>query len=85
MDNLYKIIGKRIVGTGVKLILTPIEMKNEPDTNKILRNLGGFMENMKADAIKSRNPDSLTITEAEYNKGTYELGSVITISINAGE
>ena len=85
MDSLYKIIGKKIVGNGIKLILTPMDFTKGFDTTKILRNLGGFMEEMKADASKSHDPDSITITQEEHDKGGYELGSSISISINAGD
>jgi len=85
MDSLYKIIGKKIVGNGIKLILTQMDYAKNFETTKILRNLGGFMEEMKADAVKSRDPDSITITQEEHDKGGYELGNTISISINAGD
>jgi hypothetical protein len=85
MDSLYKIVGKKLVGNGVKLIITQMDFAKNFDTTKILRNLGGFMEEMKSDAVKSRDPDSITITREEYDKGGYELGNTISVSINAGE
>lgn len=85
MDSLYKIIGKKLVGDGIKLILIPMQPSKEFSTTKIMSNLSGFMNDMKADATRSRNPDSITITQNEYMKGKYELGSAISISITIGD
>lgn len=82
MDNLYTIIGKKIIGDNIQLMLVSMKPSEEVNTTKILKNLSGFMDSMKTDAVRSRNPDSITISKSEYAKGTYELGSDISISIN---
>jgi hypothetical protein len=85
MDVLYKIIGVQAIGERVCLTLAHIKEGKELNPTKILGNLGGFMENMKQEAISSRNPDQVSITVDEYKKGFYSLGNMISISINTGE
>jgi hypothetical protein len=82
MDVLYKIIGVRSIGNRICLTLSHIQEGKEFNTTKILSNLGGFMENMKQEATSSRNPDQISITVDEYKKGGYNLGEVISITIN---
>ena len=84
MDILYKVTGVRAIGDGVSLIIMPVKIEEKKlNTTKIISNLGGFMDDMKSDAIRSRNPDNITITKDEYAKGIYALGNIITISINS--
>jgi hypothetical protein len=85
MDVLYKINGIRAIGNRICLTLSHIQEGKEFNTTKILGNLGGFMENMKQEAVSSRNPDQISITVDEYQKGKYHLGGVISISINGVE
>lgn len=84
MDILYKIIGIRSIGNRICLTLSMIEGDKEFNTTKILSNLGGFMENLKTEAVSSRNPDQISITVDEYKKQGYALGGVLSVSINNG-
>ena len=85
MDILYKILGIKAIGDRICLTLSHVSEKKEFNTGKILTNLGGFMESMKHEAVSSHNPDQISITLEEYQKGNYDLGNVISISINSGE
>jgi len=85
MDVLYKIIGIRVIGNRICLTVKHVDEKKEFKTSHILTNLGGFMEDMKAEATSSRNPDQISITYDEYKKNDYGLGSMISVSINSGE
>jgi len=85
MDILYKIVGVKAIGNRICLTLSMVEGDKEFNTGKILGNLGGFMENMKLDAMSSRNPDQFSITLEEYKKGFYNLGDMVSISINGGK
>ena len=84
MDVLYKIIGVKAVGSRICLTVKPIEEKKDFDTGKVLRDLGGFMENMKSQAVISRNPDQVSVTVDEYKDKGYALGDVVSVSINKG-
>ena len=84
MYILYKINGIKAVGNRICLTIIPVEEKKDFDTGKVLRNLGGFMENMKSQAVISRNPDQVSVTVDEYKDKGYTLGDVISVSINKG-
>ena len=84
MDVLYKIVGVKAVADRILLTIQPVDKNKDFNTTKILGNLGGFMENMKADATLSRNPDQVSITVEEFKKGFYGLGDMISVSINGG-
>ena len=84
MDILYKIIGVRGIGNRICLTIIPVQEGKEFKATKILGNLGGFMEDMKNEAVNSRNPDQISITFDEFETGKYNLGSIISISINIG-
>ena len=64
--------------------MNPIEEKEVFQTGKILGNLGGFMESMKSQAIRSRNPDQLSISMDEFKNNKYSIGDIISVIINKG-
>lgn len=82
MDVLYKILGIRIIGSRICLTVKHLEGDKEFNTTKILGNLGNFMNDMKQEAVSNQNPDQISITHDEYKKGCYNLGDVISVSIN---
>jgi len=85
MDILYKIIGIRSIGNRISLTLKPLEQKEKLETTKILTNLGGFMDNMKAESMISRNPDQISIPLDNYKEKKYQLGDMISIKIEGGQ
>jgi len=82
MDILYKVEGIRVIGDRICLTIRLVKEKEGFDSNSVLKNLGGFMDNMKLDAINSRNPDQISISKEEYKKGGFDLGKIISVSIN---
>lgn len=84
MDILYKIVGVRTIGERVCLTCEMVKEGEKLNTTKILGNLKGFMDDMKLDAVNSRNPDQISITKQEYDKGFYSLGDMISVTINGG-
>jgi len=85
MDVLYKIVGIRAIGKRICLTVKHISEDKEFKTTKILGNLGGFMDELKQDAVSSRNPDQVSITFDEFKNNKYSIGDVISISINKGD
>lgn len=81
MDVLYKIIGIRMIGRRICLTVKHVEGDKELDAGKIMGNLKVFMNDMKQEAVSNQNPDQISITSEEYDKGCYNLGDVISVSI----
>lgn len=84
MDVLYKIVGVKAVGNRICLSLKHVESDKGLSTSGIIKNPRGFMDSIKQDAMVSRNPDQVSITLDEFEKGGFNLGEVVSITIKAG-
>lgn len=83
MDMICKVIGIKVVGSRVKLLINPVDVEDkEFSAMKAVKNINSFIDNMKSQAVEAKNPDCLSITIDEYKKRRYSLGDTITVSIN---
>ena len=79
---LYSIVGLRYVGDYVVLdiIIEQVAKKNL-DVMEAVKDLGGFMQKMKTEAVEMRSPDKIRIPLGEWKKGGYNLGDVISVDV----
>ena len=77
----YIVTGIVMEGNEVKLLLNNQVVKEKPSAAGILGNIGGFIEQMKVEATKSRNPDTIHISSVEFNEMNINLGDTITINV----
>jgi hypothetical protein len=85
MKILYTVIGNHFEGNFVVLQIAVEQVtKRSLDVMEAVKDLGGFMQQMKVEASENRNPDKVRIPRDEWNKGGYNLGDVISVDITNG-
>jgi len=87
MKILYNIVGTHFEGNFVVLQIAVEQVaKKSLDVMEAVKDIGGFMQKMKVEAVESRNPDKVRIPVDEWKKGGYNLGDVISVDItNSGD
>lgn len=82
MECLYRIVGQQINGKKIKLTIIPTEPEEKILTSGILSNIGGFIEDMKSQAMQSKNPDSISIPFDVWEKAKMGIGAVLKVNID---
>lgn len=84
MKMLYTVVGNHFEGDFVVLKITVEQVaKKNLDVMEAVKDLGGFMQKMKLEAVESRNPDKVRIPVEEWKKGSYNLGDVISVDVKS--
>lgn len=81
VKTTYIAEGFRMEGNEIKIILTNQFVRDAPDAMSIVKNITGFIEQMKADASKMKDPDTIHIPIEEFNKMGMNMGDVLEITI----
>ena len=81
MKITYRLVGLKLSGDEMKLVLQRDIIKEKISATKAIGNLGGFMEQMKMDASKANNPDNIHVPLREFNEMNIMLGDLITLEV----
>ncbi len=81
MKQLYQIAGIAAEGDYIKLVLKKDIVKEKPSAMSALKDLGGFIEQMKMDASMVNNPDVVRIPVAEYDETKHVLGAYVQLEM----
>lgn len=84
MKTMYEITGTRKEGDRVRLYLKLAEtVKKEIDATSIMSNIGKYMEDMKLDALRSNQPESVTVPVEEWNMHKWNINDTVFIEVTA--
>jgi len=87
-NQRYKIGGTKLEAEYVRLILMPDEPVKESggmDIMGIMKNPGGLMTKMKADALRASLPETLCIPYSVWDIEQYKIGDIINVTIEREE
>ena len=86
MKLLYNVVGSYFEGDFVVLQIRVEQVaSNRLDPMEALKDIGGFIQKMKADASEMKNPDKVRIPRSEWKKGGYGLGTVISVDVTCSK
>ena len=81
MKTTYRVIGVKIDGKEMKLVLQRNIIKEKLSATRAIGDLGGFMDQMKMDANATNNPDHIHISTKDYDEMQMALGDLITLEV----
>lgn len=79
METIYRVIGVKLHGDYVKLLLSPNIIQEEITVTKAFVNLNSFFDKIKTDA--SDKPDIIRIPYDEYQRNQYTLNDIIQVVV----
>ena len=82
MNTLYEVIGTREEGERVRLFLKlhePVKIQDSPES--IMGDMMGFVNKMKLDAIKTTNPEQLTVSKELWSSHKWNIGDLVAIEV----
>jgi len=86
MKTMYMITGTRKEGDRVRLYLKLAEIvKKELDPTSIMTNISRYVEDMKLDALRSNQPESVTVPINEWNERKWNIDDTVFIEVIADE
>jgi len=86
MKQVYEITGTRRIGEKVNLRIKEHKaVKEKPSAQDMVSNAFGFVEQMKIDAIQNNNPEMISIPYDEWKGYKWNIGDLISITVEPYE
>ena len=83
MNSRYEIVGTKLIGDDVLLMMKKAIMVEEKSTmTSIMTDPMGYVNQMKLDAMKSAIVEQIIVTKEFNDKHKFKIGDIISISVD---